>query len=74
MEVMKNNRLLGIVLIAALAAPIAATYAQKSATVSQARAAANASSATKAPSRGNVDYITAARMKDYLAFIASDEL
>ena len=70
---MKNNRLFSILLIAALAAPLPATYAQ-SATVSQATKATTASATTTTPSRGNVDYITAARMKDYLAFIASDEL
>jgi Zn-dependent M28 family amino/carboxypeptidase len=33
-----------------------------------------AAAASSSPSRGNVDAITAAQMKDYLAFVASDEM
>jgi hypothetical protein len=66
---MKKNRLLSILLIAALAAPVPAIYAQATA-VSKSTATASSSSSA----RGSVDYITAARMKDYLSFVASDEL
>jgi Zn-dependent M28 family amino/carboxypeptidase len=65
---MKMNRLLSILLMAALLAPVPVLYAQTTA-VRQATTAASASF-----SRGNADYITAARMKEYLTFIASDEL
>jgi hypothetical protein len=68
---MKKNRLLSILLIAALAAPVSTLYAQTSAGGHTATAAARAT-APVAP--GNADYITATRMKDYLSFIASDEL
>src|SRR2546423_10527766 len=67
---MKKNRLLSILLIAALAVPVPAIYAQTTA-----GSLTTAAATTTAPSsRGNADYITAARMKDYLSFIASDEL
>jgi hypothetical protein len=68
---MKMKRLFSILLIGALAVPVPALYAQNGAVVSQAAAVSTVSTAT---ARRNADYITEARMKDYLAFIASDEL
>lgn len=68
---MKMNRLFSIVLIAALAIPVPVIYAQNGTVGAQAAAV---STATTATARRNADYITEERMKDYLSFIASDEL
>src|SRR4051812_49154380 len=67
---MKMNRLFSIALIAALAVPFPAIYAQNTA-LSQAAAVSTVATAT---ARRNAEYITEARMKDYLSYIASDEL
>jgi hypothetical protein len=64
------KRLFSILLIAALAVPVPAIYAQTT-TVGRAAAAVSTASST---ARGNADYITEARMKEHLSFIASDEL
>jgi CubicO group peptidase (beta-lactamase class C family) len=69
---MKMKRLFSILLIAALAAPIPVADAQDRGVGGSAAAVSTATAATA--SRGNVDYITEARMREYLSFIASDEL
>lgn len=56
---MKRFRLINFVLICALLLPVPVTFAQKG---------------EKAGAHGNADYITAEQLKDYLAFIASDEM
>src|SRR5215831_14143194 len=60
---MKVHALICLVLISALAAPIPGTYAQR-----------ERDKAVPGPAHGNADYITAGQLKDYLDFIASDEL
>ena len=60
------------VLITSLIAPLPAVYAQRKS--STATAAATAPSSSLAASRKLADQITAAQMKDYLYFIASDEM
>ena len=60
--------LLSLALAGAQAAPTPMTLAQRKG--SKATAAAPA----PAPARGNVEGITAAQLKDYLSFIASDEM
>ena len=60
---MKVHALICLVLISALAAPIPGTYAQR-----------ERDKAVPGPAHGNADYITAGQLKDYLDFIASDEM
>ncbi|MGB7922384.1 MAG: M20/M25/M40 family metallo-hydrolase [Pyrinomonadaceae bacterium] len=69
---MKMNRLLSMLLIGALALPVPVIYAQSTAVVSQAAAAAVTTVSSTA--RRNAEHITEARMKEYLSYIASDEL
>jgi hypothetical protein len=59
------------VLITSLTSPLPAVYAQRKSTRT---AAATAPSSSLAASRKLADQITAAQMKDYLYFIASDEM
>src|SRR2546423_8147696 len=58
------------VLITSLVAPLPAVYAQRSSSA----AVATAPSSSLATSRKLADQITAAQLKDYLYFIASDEM
>src|SRR5437016_13809178 len=58
------------VLITSLVAPLPAVYAQRSSSA----AVATAPSSSLAASRKLADQITAAQLKDYLYFIASDEM
>lgn len=59
------------VLITSLVAPLPAVYAQRSGRATAVRSAPSSSLAT---SRKLADQITAAQLKDYLYFIASDEM
>src|SRR5947208_2457035 len=59
------------VLITSLFAPLPAVYAQRS---SSTTAVATAPASSLATSRKLADQITAAQLKDYLYFIASDEM
>lgn len=59
------------VIITSLVAPLPAVYAQRS---SRATAVATAPSSSLATSRKLADQITEAQLKDYLYFIASDEM
>ena len=63
---MKRVKVISLVLIGALLAPAPAAYGQ--------RKGEKTSAAAPAPAHGNVDYISAQQLKDYLAFIASDEM
>src|SRR2546423_10474677 len=58
------------VLITSLVAPLPAVYAQRSSSA----AVATAPSSSLATSRKLADQITAAQLKDYLYFVASDEM
>jgi Zn-dependent M28 family amino/carboxypeptidase len=68
---MKKSNMISLMLICALLAPAPAIYGQRKGAKTVAPAAALA----PAPSgHGNADSISAAQLKDYLAFIASDEM
>ncbi|MDQ3818360.1 MAG: M28 family peptidase [Acidobacteriota bacterium] len=60
-----------LVLITSLVAPLPAVYSQRSSTAAATKTAPSSSLAT---SRKLADQITAAQLKDYLYFIASDEM
>jgi hypothetical protein len=60
---MKVRSLIGLVLISVFALPIAGTYAQR-----------ERDKTVPAVAHGNADYITANQLKDYLSFIAADEM
>jgi hypothetical protein len=68
---MLKKFILIFVLITALTSPLPAVYAQRK---SGGTAAATAPTSTLAAARKLADQITAAQMKDYLYFIASDEM
>src|SRR5262249_3806226 len=59
---MKRVKVISLVLIGALLALAPAANGQRK------------GEKTSAPARGNADYISAQQLKDYLAFIASDEM
>jgi Zn-dependent M28 family amino/carboxypeptidase len=63
---MNRVRVISLVLIGALLAPAPAAYGQ--------RKGEKMSAAAQPPAHGNADHISAQQLKDYLAFIASDEL
>jgi Zn-dependent M28 family amino/carboxypeptidase len=63
---MKKFGLVSLLLISLLALPWPALQAQ--------RKSSQPAAAAPAPARGNVEAITAAQLKDYLYFIASDEM
>ena len=63
---MKRVKVISLVLIGALLALAPAVYGQ--------RKGEKTSAAAPAPAHGNADYISAQQLKDYLAFIASDEM
>jgi Zn-dependent M28 family amino/carboxypeptidase len=65
---MKRVKVISLVMIGALLALAPATYGQRKGEKTSAAAAA------PAPAHGNADYISAQQLKDYLAFIASDEM
>src|SRR5262249_4772039 len=65
---MKRVKVISLVLIGALLALAPAANGQRKGEKTSAPAAA------PAPARGNADYISAQQLKDYLAFIASDEM
>ena len=67
---MRRIYLISLLLISLLTAPLSFSYAQQK---SAARTSPK-SSAASGLSIGNADYITAAMLKDYLYFIASDEM
>jgi hypothetical protein len=67
----RTNRLIGTLLFAALAtAAVPASFAQKVAKNN----AKSTAAAAPAPSFGNTDGVTAKQLREYLTFIASDEL
>src|SRR5947209_16372474 len=68
---MLKRFILIFVLITSLTAPLPAVYAQRS---SRATTVATAPSSSLATSRKLADQITEAQLKDYLYFIASDEM
>ena len=74
MEGMKRKRLWSILLIAALGGPLPVVHAQDKGVGGSAAAAVSTATSANTTARGNVDYITEARMKEYLSYIASDEL
>ena len=55
------------VLVGALSAPFPASYAQR-------RSKTTAAAAAASPARKAAEDITAAQLKDYLSFVASDEI
>ena len=61
-------KVISLVLIGALLALAPAAYGQRKGEKTSVAAAA------PAPAHGNADYISAQQLKDYLAFIASDEM
>jgi Zn-dependent M28 family amino/carboxypeptidase len=65
---MKRVKGISLVLIGALLSLAPAAYGQRKGEKTSAPAAA------PAPAHGNADYISAQQLKDYLAFIASDEM
>ena len=65
---MKRVKVISLVFIGALLAFAHAAYGQRKGEKTSAPAAA------PAPAHGNADYISARQLKDYLAFIASDEM
>src|SRR5262245_7591307 len=65
---MKRVKVISLVFIGALLALAPAAYGQRKGEKTSAAAT------TYAPAQGNADYITAQQLKDYLAFIASDEM
>ena len=65
---MKRVEVISLVLIGALLALGPAAYGQRKGEKPSASASA------PAPTHGNADYISAQQLKDYLAFIASDEM
>src|SRR5499426_3965708 len=65
---MKRVEMISLVLIGALLALGTAAYGQRKGEKKSAAAAA------PAPAHGNADFISAQQLKDYLAFIASDEM
>jgi Zn-dependent M28 family amino/carboxypeptidase len=65
---MKRVEVISLVLIGALLAFAPAAHGQRKGEKTSAPAAA------PAPAHGNADYISAQQLKDYLAFIASDEM
>src|SRR5262245_36753432 len=65
---MKRVKVISLVFIGALLAFAPAAYGQRKGEKTSAPAAA------PAPAHGNADYISAQQLKDYLAFIASDEM
>src|SRR5262245_7712452 len=65
---MKRVKVIGLVLISALLAHAPGAYGQRKGEKKSAAAAA------PAPAHGNADFISAQQLKDYLAFIASDEM
>jgi hypothetical protein len=65
---MKRVKVIRLVLIGALLALAPAAYGQRKGEKTSAPAA------PAAPAHGNADYISAQQLKDYLAFIASDEM
>src|SRR5262245_44813710 len=68
---MKKINVISLVLVCALLAPTPATYGQRKGGKTTAPAVAPAPAP---PAHGNADSISAAQLKDYLAFIASDEM
>ncbi|HEY8187077.1 MAG TPA: hypothetical protein VIF64_13460, partial [Pyrinomonadaceae bacterium] len=60
---MKVRSLICVALIGVLAGTVPPAYAQR-----------KRDQAAKAPSHGNADYITASQLRDYLSFVASDEM
>jgi Zn-dependent M28 family amino/carboxypeptidase len=65
---MKSVKMISLILVGALLALAPAAYGQRKGEKTSAAAT------TYAPAHGNADYITAQQLKDYLAFIASDEM
>ena len=65
---MKRVKVISLVLIGAILALAPAAYGQRKGEKTSAPATATA------PAHGNADYISAQQLKDYLAFIASDEM
>src|SRR5882724_3054773 len=68
---MRRFSLISLLLIGLLTAPFSCSSAQQKGT---AKAPAKTATAPSGLSTGNADYITAAMLKDYLYFIASDEM
>ncbi|HEY7182796.1 MAG TPA: hypothetical protein VIC84_15305, partial [Blastocatellia bacterium] len=66
---MKRVNVVGVVLIVSILALAPAAYGQRKSEKKSAAAAAPA-----APAHGAADSVSAQQLKDYLAFIASDEL
>src|SRR5215213_2222627 len=71
---MLRRFVLVFVLTATLAGQLPAAYAQRQITDGAASAAASTQPASLAVSRRLADQITAAQLKDYLYFVASDEM
>ncbi|HEX5086124.1 MAG TPA: hypothetical protein VFY40_29165 [Blastocatellia bacterium] len=65
---MHRVKMIGLVLISAIFMLAPAAYGQRKGEKTSAAAAASA------PAHGNGDFISAQQLKDYLAFIASDEV
>jgi len=68
---MRKTLLISLMLISLLTAPLSVSLAQQKSTVKKSTGTATSDSAI---STGNADYITASMLKDYLYFIASDEM
>src|SRR6266436_2993627 len=69
--IMRRFFLISLMLISLLTAPFSLSYAQQK---SNAKSNAKPTASTSTLSLGNADYITAAMLKDYLYYIASDEM
>ena len=69
--IMRKFSLISLLLISLLTAPFSLSFAQQK---SAAKTPAKTTTASSGLSTGNADYITAAMLKDYLYFIASDEM